>query len=300
MREPYGSYAPAAGAYPAGTPPALYPNGLNTNWAYPPTQFLTPRVRYTWVVGGDDPDTLGMNDFDFSAAFAFPNFLYSNQPLYIIPSFSLHLWDGPQSPQDLPANAYSAFLDFGWATDPSRPIGGEIGVRFGAFSGFNTFTTYSWRIMGQGLFRIQATPTLAARGGVVYLNRNDLKLLPAFGALWTPNPDTRFDIFFPRPKLSQRVTTMGNNDVWWYIGGEYGGGAWTVERELGFSDRIDINDIRLILGAEWGQSALLRQGKRTGFIEVGWVTSREVVYVTTPGLSGSLSDSFMLRVGFNY
>jgi hypothetical protein len=251
-------------------------------------------------VGGDDADDLGINDFDFSAAVAFPNFLYSTQPLYVIPSFSLHLWDGPPSPQDLPANAYSAFLDFGWATDPQQPIGGEIGVRFGAFTGFNTFTTYSWRIMGQGLFRIQVTPTLAARGGVVYINRNDLKLLPAFGALWTPNPDTRFDIFFPRPKLSQRLTTLGNQDVWWYIGAEYGGGAWTVERELGFSDRVDINDIRVILGAEWGQSALLRQGKRTGFFEVGWVTSRELVYVVTPELSGSLSDSFMLRAGFNY
>ncbi len=296
--QPYGSYPP--GAFPNGTPPALYPNGMTPNWAYPPTQALTPRLRYTWIIGGSGSQDLGINDFDASVAVAFPNFLYSSQPLYVIPSFSLHLWDGPESPQDLPANAYSAFLDFGWATDPARPVGGEIGVRLGAFSGFNTFTTYSWRIMGQGLFRVQTTPTMALRGGVIYLDRNKIKLLPAFGLLWTPNPETRFDIFFPHPKLAQRLTTMGNHDVWWYVGGEYGGGAWTVEREAGFSDRIDLNDIRLTLGAEWGQSALLQQGKRTGFVEIGWVTQRELIYVTTPGLSSGLSDSFMVRAGFNY
>ena len=49
-----------------------------------------------------------------------------------------------------------------------------------------------------------------------------------------------------------------------------------------FSDRIDINDIRVTLGLEWGQATLLQQGRRTGFVEVGWVTTREVVYVETP------------------
>ncbi len=258
--QPYGAYPP--GAAPGTTPPSLYPSGLNTgSWGLPSTRFLTPRVRYTYVDGGNAADDLGINDFDFSVAAAFPNFLYSTQPLYVVPSFSLHLWDGPSPPNgDLPPNAYSAFLDFGWSTDPAKPVGGEIGVRLGVFTDFNTFNKDSGRIMGQGLLRLQTTPTTTLRGGVIYLDRNKLKLLPAFGLLWTPNSQTRFDIFFPRPKLSQQLTTMGSRDVWWYVGGEYGGGAWTIQREDDFSDRIDINDIRLFLGLEWGQSALLQQG----------------------------------------
>jgi hypothetical protein len=253
------------------------------------------------VDGGEAADDLGINDFDFSVAAAFPRFLYSSQPLYVVPSFSLHLWEGPRAPRgDLPAQAYSAFLDFGWSTDPARPIGGEVGVRTGVFSDFNTFTTHSLRIMGQGLFRIRATPTTTVRAGVIYLDRNRLKLLPAGGVLWTPNAQTRFDIYFPRPKLAQQLTTLGNQDIWWYIGGEYGGGAWTVEREAGFSDRIDINDIRLTVGLEWGQSALLQEGRRTGFFEAGWLTSREVFYVSTPAQTGSLRDTFMFRAGWNY
>jgi hypothetical protein len=277
-------------------------------WGLPATRFLTPRVRYSWVDGGSAPDDLGIHDFDFSVVAAFPNFLFSTQPLYVAPSFSLHLWAGPTPPVgDLPANAYSAFLDFGWSTDPTKPIGGEIGVRPGVFSDFNTFTTYSWRWMGQGMFRIQTTPTTTLRGGVIYIDRNDLKLLPAFGILWTPNSQTRFDIFFPRPKLSQHLTTVGTQDLWWYLGGEYGGGAWTVEREANpplnpesFSDRVDINDIRVVVGLEWGQAAMLQQGRRSGFFEAGWVTDREVVYVATPWQTSSLRDSFMLRAGWNY
>ncbi len=303
--QPYGAYPPGGyppGAAPGTTPPSMYPNGWNTsNWVLPSTQFLTPRVRYSFVDGGNGADELGINDFDFSVAAAFPNFLYSNQPLYVVPSFSLHLWSGPRPPHgDLPANAYSAFLDFGWSTDPVKPVGGEVGVRLGVFSDFNTVNTHSGRIMGQGLLRLQMTPQTTLRGGVIYIDRNDLKLLPAFGILWTPNTQTRFDIFFPHPKLAQQLTTMGNQDIWWYVGGEYGGGAWTVEREGGLSDRIDINDIRLTLGVEWGQSALLQQGRRTGFFEAGWVTNREVVYVVTPEETTSIRDSFMLRVGWNY
>ena len=72
------------------------------------------------------------------------------------------------------------------------------------------------------------------------------------------------------------------------------------EREEGFSDRIDINDIRVTLGVEWGQASLLQQGRRTGFVEVGWVTDREVVYVETPLESSSLRNSWMVRAGWNY
>jgi hypothetical protein len=267
----------------------------------PSTRFLTPRVRYTFVNDGGEYDDLGISDFDFSVVAAFPNFLFSTQPLYVTPSFSLHLWSGPREPAgDLPANAYSAFLDFGWSSDPTKAFGGEVGVRTGVFTDFETLDTYSLRIMGQGLFRIQTTPTTAVRAGVYYIDRNDLKLLPAFGLLWTPNAQTRFDIFFPQPRLSQHLTTMGNRDLWWYIGGEYGGGAWTVKRVGDFSDRIDINDIRLTLGIEWGQAALLQQGRRTGFVELGWVTAREVVYVVNPLETHALRDSWMVRAGWNY
>ena len=136
---------------------------------------------------------------------------------------------------------------------------------------------------------------MTLKAGVNYIDRVRFKLLPAGGILWTPNEYTRFDLFFPRPKLAQYLTTVGNSDVWWYLAGEYGGGSWTVERAGGFTDRVDINDIRVMIGFEWNNSSGV-----TGMFEAGYVFDREIVYVRTPGLSTSLADSFMLRAGLSF
>lgn len=292
------------------TPPALFPNGLG-NWN-PNTRTVTgqapmrlmygPRVRYTWVYPNSGDREFGSNDIDVGLTLSMPNFLWSGRPLFVSPGFGLHLWDGPKPPvmSDLPAKAYDAYVDAGWSTRPDRILGGEIGVRFGVFSDFNALTTYSARLQGLGQFHLQTTPTIRLTGGVLYLNRNKYKLFPTFGVLWKPNNRSRYDIYFPRPKLSHYITTVGNYDVWMYLGAEYGGGYWTIEHPDGAADRIDINDIRVMAGFEWGQQSLMAEGKRSAFIEAGWVTEREVLFVGRPADSTTLSDTFMIRGGIGY
>ena len=292
------------------TPPALFPNGLgswnpNANTAYgaAPMRFLYgPRVRYTWLYPKSGDREFGSNDFDVSVTMTVPNFLWSGRPLFVTPAFGLHLWDGPKPPvmSHLPSKAYDAYLDAGWSTDPARIFSGEVGVRVGVYSDFNTIASESVRLQGIGQFHVQVTPTVRLTGGVLYLNRNKYKLFPTFGVLWEPNSRTRFDIYFPRPKLAKYVSTIGNYDVWMYLGAEYGGGWWLIEHPDGFNDKIDINDIRLFAGVEWGQQSLMKKGKRIGFIEAGWVTEREILYVNRPADSVTLSDTFMLRAGIGY
>lgn len=264
--------------------------------------FQGPRFRHTFIYGDNDKDSLQINDSDLSLAFAVPNFLFSTQPLYILPSFSLHQWDGPNAPAtaDLPAKAYSAFLDTGWQSDPLRLLGAELGVRVGVFSDFDTFTSDSLRVMGRGLARVRITPTATLKGGVVYLDRNRVKLLPAGGILWQPNPGTRFDLFFPEPKLAHYLSTVGTYDTWWYVNGAYGGGAWTIKRTDNTKDSIDINDIRLSLGMEWGRNDQLRDGRRVGFLEAGYVFNRELLYKNRPADNLDLDDSFVVRAGIGY
>ena len=274
------------------TPPALFPNGLGT-WnpqvtstygTAPMRLFYGPRARYTWLAPKIGDREFGSNDFDVGITATLPNFLWSGRPLFASPGFGLHLWDGPKPPvtSHLPSRAYDAYLDLGWSTSPERILSGEVGVRLGVFSDFNTFTRYSGRIQGLGQFHVQMTPTVRLTGGVLYLNRNRYKLFPTAGILWQPNSRSRYDIYFPRPKLAHYVTTIGNYDVWFYVGAEYGGGAWTIKQPDGTSERIDINDIRLLGGFEWGQASLMADGKRTGFIEAGWVTRRDIIYVVRP------------------
>ena len=309
-------------AYPGAAPPnSLFPEGWSPgNWLAPNLQSATPnpnalgnsnrvvyapRLRHTWLVGGQSDRQLQSHDTDFSLPFSFPDFLLSNEPLFVIPSFSLHLWQGPRNdPPELPSKAYSLFIDSSWFSDPNHAVGLEIGVRTGFFSDFQTFNSQSFRILGQGLLRLRVTPQATIKAGVVYLDRLDLKLLPAAGLIWESDDQARFDLYFPKPKISQYWTSIGNYDLWWYLAGEYGGGSWTIERiamppvtENEYSDQIDINDVRLILGMEWGSESELRLRRRRGFLEMGWVTGREVLYRDDPSESFRMNDTFMIRAG---
>lgn len=322
---PYGTYPTTP--YPS-TPPALFPNGTQQLWGPnvassappwgPPLRlFYGPRVRHTWLYDGDGPEDFQWHASDISFAIAFPNFLWSSQPLYILPSFSLNLWDGPQfhpgtpampgpppvpgtPPSDLPARSYNAFVDAGWQSDPNRIVGVDLGVRVGVWTDFNTLTSDSIRIQGKGLLKYRVTPAVTLKGGVIYVDRLKVKLIPAGGILWEPNPQMRFDVYFPEPKLSMYWTTLGNYELWGYLAGEYGGGSWTIERVSGATDQIDLNDIRVIAGIEWARPDMIRQGRRIGFVEAGYVFERELLYRSTPSANLNFGDTLMVRAGIGY
>lgn len=263
------------------------------------------RVRYTYIPG--EPTTngneLNINDLETAVTFSFPNFLHSGEPLNVSPGFVFHWWGGPATATaDLPPRAYSTYLEFDWITNQQQRIGGEVDFAVGIYSDFNKINTNSLRYTGTGLGWFRLTDNLVIKGGIEYLDRVDIKLLPAGGLFWTPNDDVRWEIYFPRPKLSQRLTTLGNTDIWWYVAAEYGGGSWTVERSVGSlagaSDQVDINDIRLYGGLEWfSRLATIR-----GFVEFGWVTERKLVYRFDPNPNANikLRDSIMVRGGLAF
>lgn len=300
---PYINPGVAPGAYPSQSSNALFPSGFwgsNPNsqpYDYNQALRLIQDVRLTetYLGNGSDPTDVNINDIYSSVTFAFPNFIGSGQPLFISPTFGVHLWDGPHSlPADLPPSAYSAFLDTQFATDPNQQLGAELGFRIGVYTDFDTFNSHSLRIQGLGLGTLKITPTMTFKIGAMYIDRNDLKILPAGGILWQPSPQVRFDFFFPQPKLATYLTTVNNKALWWYVAGEYGGGAWTITRTSGVSDRMDINDIRVSIGLETvGDGFNL-------FGEVGYVFNRQVVYVVTPGDSFDPGNTFMVRAGFSF
>jgi len=293
-----------SGAYPSQSSNSLFPNGFwgsNTTAQpyYDYNQALKlvqdTNLTHTFLGSGNDPTDVSINDTYTWVTFAFPNFLGFSQPLYIAPSFGLHLWDGPHSlPADLPPNAYSAFLDAQYFTDPNLQLGGEVDFRIGVYTDFNTFNSHSLRIQGLGLGTLKITPTLTLKLGAKYIDRNDIKILPAGGIMWQPSNRVRFDFYFPDPKLASYLTTIDTYELWWYVRGEYGGGAWTIKRTSGVSDRMDINDIRVALGME-----TIGPGPRA-FAEIGYVFDRDVIYVVTPSDSFKPGNTIMVRAGFSF
>jgi len=307
---PSGVGAIPSGSYPYGTyspqPGVLFPNGL-TAAGIATTQtgqylrlFQDIRISHTWLHGDRSDQEMSIHDASVGTTLNIPNFFFSGQPLRTSPMFVFHAWDGPVTtaafPTDLPSRAYSTYLDFGWDPVITPQLGADLEMSVGIYSDFNAINMDSLRFRGTGLFVLGLTPTATVKGGVTYLDRVDVKLLPAGGILWRPNPQTYFDIYFPKPKLAQYLYTVGNTDVWWYIMGEYGGGSWTLERTaVGGDRRVDINDIRVGGGLEWTHQCGL-----TGFFEAAYVWDRELVFAS--GLPGThkLKDTIMLRGGLTY
>ena len=293
-------------ATPGSTPPTLLPQDpyLQPGQLAPPggtfarMQKLVQEIRldYVWMPGSG-PKEFGIHDAELSATFAIP-FLYNTQtPLLVTPGFAMHFWNGPESPPadaDLPPYVFDAYLDSAWNPQATPWLAGELAFRVGVYSDFRRVTNESLRYMGHGYAVLSFTPSFKVKAGAMYLDRNHVKILPAGGLIWTPNPDIRFEILFPDPKITRRLTTMGNTEWWGYVRGEYGGGAWTVKRVSGVLDSADYNDMRVALGLEF-----IRLNGLTGLFEAGLAFEREILYGKSPDVFEPNSTVF-LRGGVAY
>ncbi|MEM9411413.1 MAG: hypothetical protein AAGA30_09885, partial [Planctomycetota bacterium] len=227
---------------------------------------------------------------------------WSQQPVRITPGFIAHFWDGPDTAGafgtgfDLPETAFSAFLTMEHISDPNRAAGVESNFTVGVYSDYEHLSSDSLRITGVGLGWLRLNNTNVFKFGVEYFDRLEVKLLPAFGLFIRPTQNLQLDLYFPRPRISQRIPNFRNLETWLYIAGEYGGGNWTVERLGGLDDRVDINDYRALIGLDWiGQRGV------TGFIETGYVFERELIsQAAIPARRLDLADSFMLRLGLEF
>ena len=262
-----------------------------------------PRVRQTWIPGdaGDNAsigNELSINDVEVATTATWPRFLGSSQPLRISPGFAAHFWNGPDTATtgvDIPARAYSLYLAFDHTTDPTRDFGLDNNATVGVYSDFDNLSSDSLRLTGRLVGWRRLNEYTVAKVGVEYLDRIRLKLLPVFGIYATPNPDIKIDLTFPRSKLSHRIPNFNNFEGWAYVGAEYGGGSWAIDREAGFEDQVDINDVRAFIGLEW-----IGPRRVTGFVDVGYVFARELVFRTDPINDVRIEDSILVRSGIAF
>jgi hypothetical protein len=269
----------------------------------PPTTITTwkrflqeMRLDYVYIPGTASNE-FGVNDADITAEFAIPFLRNPQTPLLVTPGFTFHWWNGPVSrwwfppavPDDwlgpeLPPRAYSAYLNTAWNPQLSRVLSGELAFRVGVYSDFSQVINESIRYQGYGYGLVALSPSFQLKAGVIYLDRNKIKLLPAGGVIWTPNDDVRFEILFPNPKLAIRLPGYSTTEWWLYARGEYGGGAWTVETSYRMWDgaawplytplvEFDYNDMRAAVGVDFQTVRGLQ-----GLFEVGVAFEREIYY----------------------
>ena len=283
------------------TIPSLPPNWYES--AAAPMRLIQSMGLSTAYIGANGGDNkLGVTETNLFATFAVP-ILYEQAPLLITPGFSFDFFQGPVSVApanaDMPPTTYSAYLDVAW-----RPrimptvtpwLTADLGVRVGMYTDFHAVNSESLRILGRGLAVATVTEQFQIVLGVVYLDRVLVKILPAGGVIWTPNPDARWEFFFPTPKISKRWKTVRTTDLWCFIRGEYGGGSWTVRRAAGFDDQVDYNDIRVTVGLE----SYANNGLH-GMFDVGYVFDRALVYRSGDPSRFYPTGTFMLQAALAY
>ena len=307
--------------YPPPQAQAVTPNtyqptyqGTGTNWLpafdwpqepwssfqndFLPRVFEHPRARQTYMPGSGGNE-MNINDIELATTLNWANFFGSPQPLKISPGFIFHYWGGPDSTThpgfDMPARAYSAYIAADHVTDPQKVSGLESNLTVGYYSDFVNTSSNGFRLTGKLVGWYRVNPYTVGKFGVEYFDRVNVKLLPAFGVYMTPNSDMKFDLSFPKMKLSHRIPNIRNSEAWSYFGAEYGGGSWAIRRADDSNDQADINDVRAYFGLEWRGPKCV-----TGFFEFGYVFNREIVYRSNAINTLELQDTIMIRSGFAF
>jgi hypothetical protein len=312
-------------ATPGATPSALLPQDPYFQSSPPPVNMAAMQrviqhidLDYHWFAGHNgqiNHTELGINDVELSVTCAFPLFFNAQTPLLITPGFAVHYWEGPLSlpptppdfipTADLPAQTFDAYLDAAWNPQLTDYFGAELDFRIGTYSDFARTKDILILYTGKAEAVLKFSPSVKIKAGAWYLDRNRVKILPAGGICWSPNPDVYFNVLFPDPKIGKRLTTWGNTDWWLYASGAYGGGRWGIERNSGLPPpgavtdgqltTFDYNDIRVAIGLEFNTLRHLH-----GMFEVGGAFDREVVYQDQSPPTYVPNPTVFLRAGLSY
>lgn len=261
--------------------------------------FQRLRAEHTYLLGDGTGDAFDVNRTELSSTFAVPLGGRIETPLLLTPGFAFNWFEGPigdpmMGEPDLPPRAYDAYLDASWYPQLTQRVSAELGLRTGVWTDFSNVNTDSLRVLGRGLASVAVSPNFEVLAGVVFLDRVRIKMLPAGGFHWRPDPDTDVYAVFPNPRFRRRMNTFEGVEWWWFVAGEYGGGSWTVDRG-GVDDRIDYNDLRVSLGLEF-ETQLQRRGR----MEIGYAFDREVIFESRMPPVFEPDDTVMFRVGFDY
>ena len=237
----------------------------------------------TWLPGGGNRG-LGISDLETSMTLGFP-FPTPESPLLVTPGFAVHYLDG-MTDVGLPPRLFDAYAEFRWLRRLTPEWGIDVAVTPGVFSDFRQSDSQALRITGHVVAARTWTPTLTLVLGGTYLDRPDVPFLPVCGLMWTPNPDVKFDLVFPKPKISRRVYFCGacGADVqdWVYIGGELGGGTWAIERADGAGDVYSYRDIRVFLGVERKAFRMVSARFEVGYVFAARSRSTRRRSISTP------------------
>jgi hypothetical protein len=236
------------------------------------------------------PDDVALTEYTAGITLGAP---LAGGAVLLSPLYTLSLFDGPDS-IDVPADLHGLALNIKYFRQFTEGVGAAVWVVPGLYSDFARDNSDALRIGGGAVATLQRTATAKWILGVIYLDRQDISILPAVGLIWTPSDIVRFDLVFPRPEAKWMVLDNAGVEWWAFVAGELGGNSWAYEQSDGAIDELSYRDYRVTLGVE--RRGLYNIKSR---FEVGYVFGREIE-TDNPSQRVDLDDTVMLRGGLVY
>ena len=202
----------------------------------------------------------------------------------IMTGFGFHVFSGPVQ-SDMPPRAYDFSIGY-QIRQRIGPLAFDLASAVQASSDFNWSARKGIQYPGHGVGFLTVRPELDLVFGVDYLDRADIKLLPVAGLIWKPNPEMRFELVFPRP----RVIFQLSDTYRLYFSGELGGGTWEIDRPTLGDNVATYRDLRACIGL-----ASVEKDGRQSAIEVGYLFDRRLEYTSGTG-NMNLNDAVVLRL----
>jgi hypothetical protein len=258
--------------------------------AYKSGFFQKLSLAADWLGNEGDSADLGITEIETFAQVGLPAPIIE-WPLLVTPGFNMAMIRGP-TVTDLPSRLYLAYVDFMWLP---QIVKGYTLLISAVPSVFGDFDVHDFRLTGKGLLIVDLIPDrLQFVGGVLYLNRENLRLLPAGGFIWSPADWTRLELIFPKPKLAARYNVGPGFEDWIYTTAEFGGNTWPIVRADGARDNVTYIDYRILVGFE------RKLDGGAGYrLEAGYVFGRSISFTSGQG-DFDPQDTFMLRGGITY
>ncbi len=266
-----------AGAAPAPIPAA--PATLGDTIGYD-----TTTGSNSWIIAHD-------NRFGMVSLESLPTLPHGHDYGLVL-GLGFHFLDGPIV-TDMPPRLFDFSIGYQVRMWLSRNVGFDVVARVGAYSDFETTARKGVRFPSHGVAFVRMTPSCNLLLGIDELDRDDISLLPVFGAVWQPYDNLKLDAVFPRPKAAVR---LGESDSWAYVRGQLGGGTWAIERAVDAPDNATYRDLRLALGVEtnWAGDPRLNSS-----LEVAYLFARELTYRSGVG-DLELDDAVMIGLSNQY
>lgn len=202
-------------------------------------------------------------------------------------AINLHLLSGPNS-SPLPPRLWDFAIAYQKRASLTERLSFDAATSVGVYSDFEDSARDGVRFPGHAVGMFHWNSNLDVVFGVDYVSRDDVKLLPVFGYSWhdITAPEWRFDMVFPRPRISYSVEP----DSRFYLAGILDGGTWDIEMPGDVNDVMTYRDIKLLLGHE-----RIHSTGEVGAFELGFVFARHLQFRTS-SVETNFDDAFVFRI----